>query len=91
MGTGCGDVLHDTESKAPDVTEVSDKQHCLLAAVDRGEYGIRHQQCTKFGAAAAAGGLALAAAVSLEVLLFSLLLPFISTHAVDNIRVDTGC
>ena len=49
---------------------------------------VRHQKCAEFGAAA---GLGLAAPVSLEVLLFSLLLLFVNAHAVDNTRVDTAC
>ena len=72
MGTGCGDILYDIESKAPEVTDVS---------------VVSCHQCAEFGAAA---GLALAAAVSLEVLLFSLLLQFVSTHAVNSTRLNAG-
>ena len=45
------------------------------------------QQCAEFGAAAEP---ALAAAVSLEVLLFSLSLLLVSTHTTDDTRIDTG-
>ena len=67
--------------KAPDVTDVSDKQSVFWQPLTVMSMVI-HQQCSELDAAA---GLALATAVSWEVLLLLL----VSKHAIDNTRVDT--